>query len=220
MAKEAGPRCIGRRLWVVTVLLSSAARGWCRGADIDAKTNYGLSALRLAIINMERIEAVVKRLLEAGADINAMTSDGQTPMQYATVKGYDLIVKLLLEAGAEVDATGDGGRTPLQLAVFWGYASIVELLVDSGADMNTGGGNETLLRLAASKGYESIVPQIAARVAGCGKVQESPNPRVSINSLMDQTRLTFGCMIVSTPVNTDHPIRTVLHWSALRSYRN
>jgi hypothetical protein len=56
--------------------------------------------------------------------------------------------------------------------VFWGYASIVELLVDSGADMNTGGGNETLLRLAASKGYESIVKLLLE----AGAKQEGPNP--------------------------------------------
>lgn len=40
-------------------------------------------------------------LLEAGADINAQTEDGQTPIMYAAVNGQFDVVYDLLERGAD-----------------------------------------------------------------------------------------------------------------------
>ena len=44
--------------------------------------------------------AEVKRLLDAGADVNAKDNDGRTPLYYARISDYAEVLKLLLAAGA------------------------------------------------------------------------------------------------------------------------
>ena len=46
-------------------------------------------------------DAVVKLLLEKGAELETKDSDGQTPLSWAAEDGHDAVVKLLLEKGAE-----------------------------------------------------------------------------------------------------------------------
>ena len=45
--------------------------------------------------------AEVKRLLDAGADVNAKSEDGFTPLHYASMEGRGEVVKLLLAAGGK-----------------------------------------------------------------------------------------------------------------------
>lgn len=47
--------------------------------------------------------ATVKRLLEAGVDVNAKTPYGATALSFAAEKGHVEIVKLLIAAKADVD---------------------------------------------------------------------------------------------------------------------
>ena len=42
-------------------------------------------------------EAVVKLLLEKGAELEIKNIDGRTPLSYAVVKGHEAVVKLMLE---------------------------------------------------------------------------------------------------------------------------
>ena len=46
-------------------------------------------------------EAVVKLLLEKGAELETKDNDGWTPLSWAAEKGHEAVVKLLLEKGAE-----------------------------------------------------------------------------------------------------------------------
>jgi ankyrin repeat protein len=45
-------------------------------------------------------EAVVKLLLEQGAELESKDEDGQTPLWWAAAMGREAVVKLLLEKGA------------------------------------------------------------------------------------------------------------------------
>ena len=58
-------------------------------------------------------EAVVKLLLEKGAELEAKDSDGRTPLRRAAENGHEAVVKLLLEKDAELEAKDSFGRTPL-----------------------------------------------------------------------------------------------------------
>jgi ankyrin repeat protein len=46
-------------------------------------------------------EAVVKLLLEKGADMERKSSNGRTPLWWAAEGGHEAVMKLLLEKGAE-----------------------------------------------------------------------------------------------------------------------
>jgi len=71
-----------------------------KGVDVNAKTNYGATALSYAC-DKGHVE-VVKLLLERGADANAKdTFYGEVPLGWALAKGHAEIVKLLLDRGAQ-----------------------------------------------------------------------------------------------------------------------
>ncbi|KKO96409.1 ankyrin repeat domain-containing protein, partial [Trichoderma harzianum] len=73
--------------------------------------------------------AVVKLLVEKGADIDAKDGGGRTPLLWATYNGHKAIVELLVEKGADIEAKDNYGRTPLSWAAYNGHKAIVELLV-------------------------------------------------------------------------------------------
>src|SRR2546429_27864 len=56
-----------------------------KGADVNAKTNYGETALHWASENGH--EAMARLLLQKGADVNAETNDGGTALRWAVENG-------------------------------------------------------------------------------------------------------------------------------------
>jgi hypothetical protein len=72
--------------------------------------------------------SVVRLLLEHGADVNAQSQDGWSPLHRASSYGALEVVRLLLEHGADVEAKKDDGKTALQLAAEKGHDKVVELL--------------------------------------------------------------------------------------------
>ncbi|HIA62223.1 MAG TPA: ankyrin repeat domain-containing protein [Planctomycetaceae bacterium] len=79
------------------------------------------------------IEAVKKHLAD-GADVNAMSSGGGTPLHNAAMGGHKEIVELLIAEGAEVNAKDNLGGTPLHNAALGGRKEVAELLIAEGAD--------------------------------------------------------------------------------------
>ena len=60
--------------------------------------------------------ATVKKLLDAGADVEARAKNGRTALHMAADKGHLKIVKVLLEAGADAAARDMMGQTPRDVA--------------------------------------------------------------------------------------------------------
>ena len=71
-------------------------------------------------------------MIEAGADINAPDSAGNTALHKAIYP----TAKLLLGYAADVNARNLKGQTPLHLAVLFEGEQLVELLLVNGADPN------------------------------------------------------------------------------------
>jgi hypothetical protein len=84
----------------------------------------------------------IKVLLDAGADVNAIDDEGNTPLHNACFESHLEIVRLLLESGANVNAKNYEqpfwyGHTPLHYAAgSKNNVEIIGLLLNSGADIN------------------------------------------------------------------------------------
>ena len=99
-----------------------ATAAWVRaGADVHARTgDEGATALMLGAT----WPAVVRPLLKAGADVNAVDRDGHGPLVYAIHHQSPVdpdrsreAVRLLLAAGADLTHRDREGRTPLGYAL-------------------------------------------------------------------------------------------------------
>jgi ankyrin repeat protein len=73
--------------------------------------------------------AVLKLLLTAGADVQAVTSRGNTCLHVAARHGYSApVVCLLIKAGADLHAANGAGSTAAQVAHAAGHTLIEQLL--------------------------------------------------------------------------------------------
>jgi ankyrin repeat protein len=79
--------------------------------------------------------AVIRRLVDAKADVGAVTTTGATPLHFAAEGGNREAVAILLDAGAGVNAREpQWEQTPLMFAAGSGRTAVVKLLLARGAD--------------------------------------------------------------------------------------
>jgi hypothetical protein len=97
---------------------------------LEKVNEYGRTPLSWAA--RQGREAVVKLLLEKGAEIEAKDEYGRTPLSWAAGQGHEAVVKLLLEKGAEIEVKDEYGSTPLSWAAEQGHEAVVKLLLEKG----------------------------------------------------------------------------------------
>jgi ankyrin repeat protein len=78
------------------------------GISIAVKIPYG-SKQALHVACEDRQKAIVDKLLELGADVNATTDRGFTPLHAAAQQGDKDILIALIKAGADLNAVSDKG---------------------------------------------------------------------------------------------------------------
>ena len=105
--------------------------------------------------------ALIRTLVDGGAEVNAAQVDGMTALHWATYRDDAESAALLIRAGADVNVQNSYGVPPLSIAAANGNASIVALLLDAGADPNTVlRGGETVLMSAARAGSLAAVQDL------------------------------------------------------------
>lgn len=162
---------------------------------VEILVSYGAKteeALFAAVSNQD-IEAASK-YLERGANVNARSNNGSTPLHIAASLGNKQITELLIDKGADVNAKDRHNRNPLYFAAKYATAkynrSVAALLIVNGAivDINSaillgnieaaknylenGGdvnakikGRETLLEMAVARGDLEMVQLLIAKGA-------------------------------------------------------
>ncbi len=91
-----------------------------------------LLAVAAEVGNVDAINA----LAAAGANPNARSVAGETPIHFATMGNSIPSVNRLVELGAGVDVVSDSGRTAIHIAADSSYARLVPVLAGHGADVN------------------------------------------------------------------------------------
>ena len=125
-----------------TPLFSAACRGDLEmvqvlldyKADVDSRNGCDATPLVVASYKAHpQTLHVVRLLLENGANPNARSDFGTTPLYAASSRGNLELVCLLLKYGADVEQEGENGKTPFQIASEEGRHEVANLLLDHGA---------------------------------------------------------------------------------------
>ena len=134
------------------------------GVDINARIDNYDGGTALSMASYSGHTDIVAKLLERGANVNAIDNNGSTALFQASVsfdleRGEPEVVAMLLDAGADVNVKKPDGRTALQMASWYGHMEVVEILLEQpGIDVNAqdNRGN-TALQHAINKGHIEIV---------------------------------------------------------------
>jgi uncharacterized protein (TIGR02145 family) len=174
MACSGGPPTWTKQVAVANFLID-------KGANVNARSHSGYTALHRASSGPRQDLNLVRRLLEEGADVSAQGPNGRTPLSSAAQSGNVAVAKLLIAHGADVNAFDkyrgpvqpwDLSGTILQVAINYGESEeMAEVLVGSGARLGQKDPNgNTELHLAVLKGYVDLVQLLAARGADVNAV--------------------------------------------------
>jgi ankyrin repeat protein len=117
--------------------------------------------------------AKVRLLISKGADVNAGSKQGRTPLIVAASHdGASEVVKFLIEKGAHISAKDGAGSTPLVAATEANDTASVKLLLQKGADVNVAGNfyeggipGQTPLMNAAAHGNIDVIKLLLAKGA-------------------------------------------------------
>lgn len=104
---------------------------YCDEIDPNIKNDAGITPLLQAILDKQENLSIVELLIDRGADVNAVTSDGLTSLMIASIKGYKNIVLKLLKAGADMRKKDMFGYTAEALATRLGHYEIKDILEDN-----------------------------------------------------------------------------------------
>jgi ankyrin repeat protein len=99
-----------------------------RGANVNAAARNPSRVRPLHSAVAGRSAAVVRRLIEHGADINATQHGGWTPLQAAALHGDRELVQFFLDHGADAALRSDDGKTAADLAESAGHANVAAML--------------------------------------------------------------------------------------------
>ena len=111
--------------------------------------------------------AEVRRLLAAGAAVNARDRYGQTALMLAAHRGALDVVEALIQAGADLNTTAKYNLSALMLAVVAGHAAVALALARAGADPTIRGTgapgflNKTAHDLALARNLPTVAAALA-----------------------------------------------------------
>ena len=139
-----------------------------RGVNPDDTTGskYGSTALILA--SKKGHAAIVRALLDAGADVNHVNSKGNTALMRASRNGHVTIVEMLLAARANVNTVNNNGQTALMPASAKGHADVVAALLAANPPADANMANKigvTALMIASDEGHADVVSALLAKGA-------------------------------------------------------
>jgi ankyrin repeat protein len=130
------------------------------GADPNLPDSLGETAIFSALDHAN--PAIVRLLLDQGAEIDHQDRDGNTALHHAAIAGKALSTTRALEFHADPDLQNLAGETPLHLAVLHGQTAVVEKLLAAGADprIKTTYG-ATPFRIAEERGNGTMMQMIS-----------------------------------------------------------
>ncbi len=100
-----------------------------RKTNLMALNDFGSTVLHVSVIHGHI--SVVRKLLAAGAKVNAIDGDGRTALHHAVMKHFTDIVRFLLQRGINPRLRDEDGQTAMDYALQFGLQDIQEILKKS-----------------------------------------------------------------------------------------
>lgn len=168
-----------------------------RGADPDFKIDgrrYGVGGATLICVAAGQGDSgSVEALVNAGAKVSVVDSDGQTPLHLVVngfgdqdkevMKRFTHTVRTLLAAQADPNVKNKQGKTPLALAASRDFFGAVELLVDKTESLDVELADGSLLHWAAKNGLSKTSLRLLTQPA----TQSNRSPGASDKLNVDLT---------------------------------
>eukprot|EP01043_Picozoa_sp_COSAG02_P065515 COSAG02_NODE_9914_length_2076_cov_2.026302_1_plen_447_part_00 len=128
----------------------------------DVNLANGMGDIALHMSAAAGHSTMSKLLVEHGAQVDAQTSWGMTPLWWSASGGdgrkHIQVARFLLARGADVNVSTTANQTILMEAARQGHAGMAQLLIDAGIDINAREGlGETALHKAAAAGHTQTV---------------------------------------------------------------
>jgi ankyrin repeat protein len=131
-------------------------------ALVKSADDSGFTPLHIAA-TAGRVD-IITYMLDRGADIEARTAGGQTPLFQTVPLVGSRAFELLLSRGADLYARDNEGRSILQFALSWRRLTMVDLILSRGFKIDVqGAAAQTMLEEAANTGIESLVTALLAK---------------------------------------------------------
>ena len=195
-----------------------------KGANVNAKDNYGMSPLTLTIHNPNF--SILSSLLFFEADVNVRDKGGSTPLVHAAAQGLIWFVQKLIANGANVNGANVPGNskyvTPLHVASKHGFLRTASMLLKNGADVNAKASRDwTPLHDACENGHEQVVRLLLDKGAEVNVVSnsgQSPLHLASGNGHKEVVR-----MLLKKGANVDAKTKsgwTSLHYASVDGYED
>jgi ankyrin repeat protein len=122
---------------------------------INSPDDFGNSALHIALQEKASV-LILKIILEQGGRLEAVDSNGRTPLRLALELGAGEAARLLADAGANPFSVAVDGKTPAELALARGGEGIRAVFSGRGVNAKDAAGN-TVLHYAAKLGNGELI---------------------------------------------------------------
>ena len=186
---------------------------------LDAKVNvnarnayYGRTALHT--YNTRREVGVIDMLVQAGIDVNAQCSGGETALMNATYNPSTRIARRLLELGADVNATNrSSGYSALHFATEYDRSEILTDLLNRGADYKkrTESGRTVLHLAACYSGTKTLSILSKANLEGLDMALRDQNGKTAADYLSKR------CILVEIEESMRDEFHTLLRTGSSRT---
>jgi len=145
---------------------------------------------------------IIKILIKYGANVNAITNSGDSPLTIASRHNRIDVIKILIESRANINFKGIKGQTALIYASGLGYVDIVKYLLKKGADLEvTENQNITALFYAAANNQKETLKELLQAGANVNHISANEETAVTMSSDLSIRNILFSYGAKSPEIN-------------------